>query len=117
MNFFRGGSGSSETFWTTTGMFPQELIVGFPARVRISRVAIQCSQVRTLRIERSVSKDPVGFEECIEKDLQHTEGQLQMEEFSLPDFQATYLRFIIKSAFDHFVSVHRVMAEGTAENT
>jgi len=23
--------------------------------------------VRTLRIERSVSKDPVGFEECIEK--------------------------------------------------
>lgn len=35
----------------------------------------------------------------------------------LPDFQATYLRFIIKSAFDHFVSVHRVMAEGTAEDT
>ncbi|XP_074893253.1 intraflagellar transport protein 25 homolog isoform X2 [Buteo buteo] len=83
--------GSSETFWTTT--------------------------VRTLRIERSVSKDPVGFEQCIEKDLQHTEGQLQMEEFPLPDFQATYLRFIIKSAFDHFVSVHRVMAEGTAEDT
>ncbi|XP_029888654.1 intraflagellar transport protein 25 homolog isoform X3 [Aquila chrysaetos chrysaetos] len=82
---------SSETFWTTT--------------------------VRTLRIERSVSKDPVGFEQCIEKDLQHTEGQLQMEEFPLPDFQATYLRFIIKSAFDHFVSVHRVMAEGTAEDT
>lgn len=23
--------------------------------------------VRTLRIERSVSKDPVGFEQCIEK--------------------------------------------------
>lgn len=35
----------------------------------------------------------------------------------LPDFQATYLRFIIKSAFDHFVSVYRVMAEGTPENT
>lgn len=35
----------------------------------------------------------------------------------LPEFQATYLRFIIKSAFDHFVSVHRVIAEGTADNT
>lgn len=34
----------------------------------------------------------------------------------LPEFQATYLRFIIKSAFDHFVSVHTVMAEGVAEN-
>ncbi|XP_027504816.1 intraflagellar transport protein 25 homolog [Chiroxiphia lanceolata] len=108
--------GNSETFWTTTGMFPQEFIIGFPKCVKISKVAIQCYLVRTLRIERSVSKDPVGFEQCIEKDLQHTEGQLQMEEFPLPEFQATYLRFIIKSAFDHFVSVHRVMAEGTAEN-
>ncbi|XP_035393049.1 intraflagellar transport protein 25 homolog isoform X2 [Cygnus atratus] len=107
----------SETFWTTTGMFPQEFIIGFPKCVKISKVAIQCYLVRTLRIERSISKDPVDFEQCIEKDLQHTEGQLQMEEFPLPDFPATYLRFIIKSAFDHFVSVHRVMAEGTAENT
>ncbi|XP_054689122.1 intraflagellar transport protein 25 homolog isoform X3 [Grus americana] len=107
---------SSETFWTTTGMFPQEFIIGFPKSVKISKVTVQCYLVRTLRIERSISKDPVDFEQCIEKDLQHTEGQLQMEEFPLPDFQATYLRFIIKSAFDHFVSVHRVMAEGTAEN-
>ncbi|XP_059677701.1 intraflagellar transport protein 25 homolog isoform X2 [Gavia stellata] len=109
--------GSSETFWTTTGMFPQEFIIGFPKCVKISKVTIQCYLVRTLRIERSIAEDPVGFEQCIEKDLQHTEGQLQIEEFPLPDFQATYLRFIIKSAFDHFVSVHRVMAEGTAENT
>ncbi|XP_069719248.1 intraflagellar transport protein 25 homolog [Phaenicophaeus curvirostris] len=109
--------GSSETFWTTTGMFPQEFIVGFPKCIKISKVTIQCYLVRTLRIERSVSKDPVEFEQCVEKDLQHTEGQVQMEEFPLPDLQATYLRFIIKSAFDHFVSVHRVTAEGTAENT
>ncbi|KAM9379448.1 intraflagellar transport protein 25 homolog [Phaethornis superciliosus] len=108
--------GSSKTFWTTTGMFPQEFIIGFPKCVKISKVAIQCYLVQTLRIERSVSEEPVGFEKCIEKDLQHMEGQLQMEEFSLLDFQATYLRFIIKSAFDHFVSVHRVMAEGIAEN-
>lgn len=33
---------SSETFWTTTGMFPQEFIIGFPKSVTISRVAIQC---------------------------------------------------------------------------
>ncbi|NWH74059.1 IFT25 protein, partial [Piaya cayana] len=104
---------SSETFWTTTGMFPQEFVVGFPKCIKISKVTIQCYLVRTLRIERSVSKDPVEFEQCVEKDLQHTEGQVQMEEFPLPDLQATYLRFIIKSAFDHFVSVHQVTAEGT----
>ncbi|NWU92684.1 IFT25 protein, partial [Upupa epops] len=103
---------SSETFWTTTGMFPQELIVGFPKSVKISRVTIECYLVHTLRIERSISTAPVDFQLCVEKDLQHIEGQLQIEEFPLSDCQATYLRFIIKSAFDHFVSVHRVMAEG-----
>ncbi|NWJ08092.1 IFT25 protein, partial [Crypturellus undulatus] len=102
-----------ETFWVTTGMFPQELIVALPTRVKLSKVTVQCCMVQTLRIERSVSKEPVDFEHCVEKDLQRTEGELQTEEFPLPDFQATYLRFIIKSGFDHFVSVHRVMAEGT----
>ncbi|XP_034634535.1 intraflagellar transport protein 25 homolog [Trachemys scripta elegans] len=108
--------GSSETFWTTTGMFPQEFIISFHKCVKISKLTIQCYLVRSLRIEKSLSKDPVAFEVCIEKDLQYTEGALQTEEFSLPEFQATYLRFIIKSAFDHFVSVHTVMAEGVAEN-
>uniref|UniRef100_A0A803W853 Intraflagellar transport 25 n=1 Tax=Ficedula albicollis TaxID=59894 RepID=A0A803W853_FICAL len=99
----------SKTFWTTTGMFPQELIIGFPKCVKISKVTIQCYLVRTLRIERSTSKDPVGFQQCVEKDLQHREGQLQMEEFPVSIYSVpTYLRFIIKSAFDHFVSVHRL---------
>lgn len=30
------------------------------------------------------------------------------------DGHATYLRFIIMSAFDHFASVHSISAEGTA---
>ena len=36
--------------------------------------------VQTLRIEKSTSKDPVDFEQWIERDLVHTEGQLQNEE-------------------------------------
>ncbi|NWT42542.1 IFT25 protein, partial [Chroicocephalus maculipennis] len=103
---------SSETFWTTTGMFPQEFIIGFPKCVKISKVAIQCYLGKTSCIAYCTLFFIISFKIYF-LDLQHTEGQLQMEEFPLPDFQATYLRFIIKSAFDHFVSVHRVMAEGT----
>lgn len=36
--------------------------------------------MQTLRIEKSTSKDPVDFEQWIERDLVHTEGQLQNEE-------------------------------------
>ncbi|XP_012494794.1 PREDICTED: intraflagellar transport protein 25 homolog [Propithecus coquereli] len=46
-------------------------------------------------------------------DLIHTEGQLQNEEIVARDGYATYLRFIIISAFDHFASVHSISADGT----
>ncbi|KAF3819812.1 hypothetical protein GH733_015321 [Mirounga leonina] len=62
--------------------------------------------MRTLRIEKSTSKEPIDFEPWIERDLVHTEGQLQNEEIRTRDGHATYLRFIIISAFDHFASVH-----------
>ncbi|KAL8178638.1 UNVERIFIED_CONTAM: Intraflagellar transport protein 25 [Gekko kuhli] len=108
--------GQSETFWTTTGMFPQEFIICFHKYVIISKLTIQCYLVQTLRIEKSMSKYPVDFEHCIEKDFEYKEGELQTEEFSFPEFQATHLRFIILSAFDTFVSVHRVIAEGIAQD-
>ncbi|XP_074236959.1 intraflagellar transport protein 25 homolog isoform X2 [Saimiri boliviensis] len=72
--------GNPDTFWTTTGMFPQEFIICFHKHVRIERLVIQSYFVRTLKIEKSTSKEPVDFEQWIEKDLVHTEGQLQNEE-------------------------------------
>nr|XP_056701182.1 intraflagellar transport protein 25 homolog isoform X2 [Euleptes europaea] len=85
--------GRTETFWTTTGLFPQEFIICFHKCVIISKLTIQCYL-----------------------DLDYKEGELQTEEFSFPEFQATHLRFIILSAFDTFVSVHRVTAEGIARD-
>ncbi|XP_019521939.1 PREDICTED: intraflagellar transport protein 25 homolog isoform X1 [Hipposideros armiger] len=106
--------GNPETFWTTTGMFPQEFIVCFHKRVKIERLVIRSYYVRTLKIEKSTSKEPVDFEQWIERDLVHTEGQLQNEEIMARDGLATYLRFIITSAFDHFAAVYSISAEGIA---
>ncbi|XP_075412604.1 intraflagellar transport protein 25 homolog isoform X1 [Tenrec ecaudatus] len=72
--------GNPRTFWTTTGLFPQEFIICFHKHVRIEKLIIQSYFVRTLRIEKSTSKEPVDFEQWIERDLMHTEGQLQREE-------------------------------------
>ncbi|XP_051713723.1 intraflagellar transport protein 25 homolog isoform X2 [Oryctolagus cuniculus] len=59
--------GNPETFWTTTGMFPQEFIISFHKHVRIEKLVIQSYLVRTLRIEKSTSKEPVDFEQWIER--------------------------------------------------
>ncbi|XP_077882428.1 intraflagellar transport protein 25 homolog isoform X4 [Ictidomys tridecemlineatus] len=72
--------GNPETFWTTTGMFPQEFIICFHKHVKVEKLIIQSYLVRTLKIEKTKSKEPVDFERWIERDFVHTEGQLQNEE-------------------------------------
>ncbi|GCB76502.1 intraflagellar transport protein 25 homolog isoform X1 [Scyliorhinus torazame] len=108
--------GNSETFWITTGMFPQEFILSFANLIKISSVKIHCYNVHSLSIEKSVARDPIDFEPLTNSELERSEEQLQMEEFTQVGTSATHLRFLIKSGFDHFVSIHKVTVEGTEEN-
>ncbi|XP_066548386.1 intraflagellar transport protein 25 homolog isoform X1 [Amia ocellicauda] len=108
--------GSSETFWVSTGMFPQEFIIRFSNPVKVSLVTLQCYNVKHLKIEKSASNEAADFEAVIEKEFEHTEGQLQSNDIAFSGTRATHLKFIIQSGYDHFVSVHRVMVEGTSES-
>ncbi|KAM4721138.1 intraflagellar transport protein 25 homolog [Rhinophrynus dorsalis] len=104
--------GNPDTFWTSTGMFPQEFVISLSGIQKINKIILQSSQIRSLRIETSTSKEPMHFESCVERDLDYVEGQLQNEEFPIPGVQTAQLRFVILSGYDHFVSVHSVSAEG-----
>ncbi|XP_043941405.1 intraflagellar transport protein 25 homolog isoform X2 [Protopterus annectens] len=75
--------GRTDTFWMTTGMFPQQFIISFSNPIKINTVTIQCYNVRCLSIEKSASTEVANFEKCTEKELQHVEGQLQTEEFAV----------------------------------
>ncbi|XP_048395790.1 intraflagellar transport protein 25 homolog [Stegostoma tigrinum] len=108
--------GNTESFWITTGMFPQEFILSFANLIKISSMKIHCYNVRNLGIERSIARDPVDFEPLSNNELERSEEQLQVKEFTQDETRATHLRFIIKSGFDHFVSVHKVTVEGTEED-
>ncbi|MBN3302315.1 YIPF1 protein, partial [Amia calva] len=59
--------GSSETFWVSTGMFPQEFIIRFSNPVKVSLVTLQCYNVKHLKIEKSASNEAADFEAVIEK--------------------------------------------------
>ncbi|XP_053549967.1 intraflagellar transport protein 25 homolog [Bombina bombina] len=103
--------GDPETFWVTTGMFPQEFIISLSSPQRINSITLQSFLVQSLRIEKSISKEPVDFECFVEKDLEPAEGHLQNEEFPLNGMQVAHLRFVILSGYDHFVAVRSVSAE------
>ncbi|KAJ8391683.1 hypothetical protein AAFF_G00086330 [Aldrovandia affinis] len=104
--------GKAETFWISTGMFPQEFILRFADTLKITLVTIHSYNVKNLKMEKSTSSDATEFEGIAEKEFEHTEGHLQANDFSLSGTTATHLRFIITSGYDHFVSVHKVTVEG-----
>ncbi|XP_026787193.1 intraflagellar transport protein 25 homolog [Pangasianodon hypophthalmus] len=100
--------GNMETFWMSTGMFPQEFIIRFPDNMKISLLSIHSVNVRRLRIEKSTQEEAEKFELMAEKEFEQTDGSLQTNEISLDGSNATQLRFLIISGYDHFVSVHKV---------
>ncbi|CAG5921472.1 intraflagellar transport protein 25 homolog [Menidia menidia] len=100
--------GNTETFWISTGMFPQEFIIRFAEPTQISTVTMDTYNVKHLKIEKNTSQSASQFEFVTEKELDCTEGRLQSNAISLNGGSATHLRFIITLGYDHFVSVHRV---------
>ena len=45
--------GKSDTFWLTTGMFPQEFVVTFASAMTVNSVKLTCHNVRRLALEKS----------------------------------------------------------------
>ncbi|XP_033636930.1 intraflagellar transport protein 25 homolog [Asterias rubens] len=106
--------GKPETFWISTGMFPQEFILSFPGLMNIKTIRLFCFHVRGLSIHRSILQDPQDFEVMDERELTPSDASLQMEEFKFDSTTARHMKFVIKSGFDHFVSVHKLHVDGTA---
>ncbi|XP_033736957.1 intraflagellar transport protein 25 homolog [Pecten maximus] len=106
--------GDTQTFWSSTGMFPQEFIITFTSVVNIARIELCCSNVKNVIFEKCKDPDPLKFEKITERELTHGDGQLQNEDISVNGAEAQHLRVIIESAYDHFISIHRINVHGNA---
>lgn len=105
--------GRNETFWTSTGMYPQEFIISFASLMRVSSISITSYNIRSLKIERCSLNDPEEFEHVVEKIFDHNEGHLQTNEIRVDNISAVHLRFIITDAFDHFCQIFKVICDGS----
>ncbi|KAL6114386.1 intraflagellar transport protein 25 homolog [Pungitius pungitius] len=103
--------GNTNTFWMSTGMFPQEFIIRFAQSTPVSAVTVDSYNVKHLNIEKNTSQNASQFEFVTEQECKHTEGHLQSNTILLNGSNATHLRFVITSGYDHFVSVHRVSVQ------
>ena len=102
---------SERTFWSTTGLYPQEFILSLGTQASINLISMSTHNVRAIRVEKTENKQPQGFEELFHMELEAADG-LQTLEHKTSGAVAKHLRFVILSGYDDFVAVHKVYVSG-----
>lgn len=111
---------NERTYWISTGLFPQEIILELCRPSRVSSVKIVVTHVRSVRIE-GAEESPVNFQVLAEEELDDKHGGVQVREMQCrfgsgcntgEEGLIEFIRVSILSAWHDFASVHRVHVEG-----
>ncbi|KAF5403863.1 hypothetical protein PHET_02671 [Paragonimus heterotremus] len=99
------------SFWITTGLFPQLLVISLAEPSKIGRIRIISSCIKNIWIEVSSQIEPEEFEVKSELTLAYSDGHQQITEVSMNESNMRHLRLNIRSGYDHFVAVYKVVFE------
>jgi heat shock protein beta-11 len=104
--------GKESTFWCSTGMYPQELVIAFSATRRVGKIRTTTSGVRKLVIERAEEAAPSKYAKIVDAVLDPVEGAPQREVYNIAAKpMARYLRFSITAGHEDFVRVFKIEVE------
>ncbi|KAH8871504.1 Intraflagellar transport protein 25 [Schistosoma japonicum] len=125
---------NESSFWMTTGIFPQILVVSLVQPKKIKKIRILSCDIKILRVVKSY--DSKAFHFAVKKltsiltcqhvetsshaevdnfileseiTLPHSDGQLQITELPVKNAHLRHLRLNILSGYNHFVAVYKVL--------
>mmetsp|Transcript_35166 Transcript_35166/g.56531 ORF Transcript_35166/g.56531 Transcript_35166/m.56531 type:complete len:294 (-) Transcript_35166:65-946(-) len=109
--------GDPRTFWLSTGLFPQEIMIGLPSVSTIERIKICTANVRVVTLEISETMKGTDFKEVFEVELDRRPPGRKRQRYvsssiSTKKFNAQYLRFRFHSGWKAFAAMYSVEAEG-----
>lgn len=107
--------GKDNTFWATTGMYPQEFVLKLESAIRVSKITTLSMNVRKLAVEKCETEKPDQFEKVFEVELANRGERLQTEVHQV-NIRAKYLKFIILGGHGEFATVNRVSVVGGDDN-
>lgn len=105
--------GNDRTFWISTGLYPQELLLQLCYPCWVSGMSVASSHVREMRIEACHEEQPVNFKLLADSCLNDSSGGVQVKDLSCPtqDCPIRYIRMIILSGWHDFCTVHRLQVK------
>ena len=58
--------GDAKTYWVSTGLFPQEVVLRLPGKASLTRLRIVGTSMRHIKVERSDGAGPTGWQPYLE---------------------------------------------------
>jgi len=102
--------GRINTFWISTGLFPQEIVIALSTSVLLKTVTITTMKVSHVILECS-NTNIKEFKTVNSQEIQ--DGTIQTTSFSIPPgTKAKYLKFIFKKGYSDFITVHKLNVIG-----
>ncbi|ORX71684.1 hypothetical protein BCR32DRAFT_297303 [Anaeromyces robustus] len=102
--------GRINTFWISTGLFPQEIIIALSASVLLKTVTLTTMKVSHVILESS-NTNIKEFHTINSQEIQ--DGTIQTTSFTIPpNTKAKYLKFIFKKGYSDFITVHKLNVTG-----
>jgi heat shock protein beta-11 len=101
---------NSKDFWTSTGLYPQELIIQIDSAKSINSINISCFAVKKIIVESCENESAVTFVKQAEMvDIPFSEGKLQ--EFFLnfaSNVKVKILKVRVEEGYDDFCTIHSI---------
>ncbi|KAI9103038.1 galactose-binding domain-like protein [Phlyctochytrium arcticum] len=106
--------GSSRTFWVSTGLFPQELMVTMPALITVRKIVITCMKVGRISVECCSTDKAQHFDGKVTQDLEESEQTIQTCTITpaVETQTAKHIRVAVTKGFSPFIGIQKVIVYG-----
>ena len=105
--------GQKDTYWVTTGAFPQEIVITLSAPMRITSLETRTAGVRHMTIQKSTTETPSGWDDIRVTEIPDGGDEVQTETHAVDPTTVRHLRILLRSGHGEFAAVYSVNAQGT----
>jgi heat shock protein beta-11 len=99
---------NDSSFWSTTGLFPQEIVIQLQSEKSMSSITIESFAVKKISIETCENDSSVNFTKQAEKDIENREGFQEINLQFSSNKIVKIIKVIVLEGFDNFCAIRNI---------
>jgi hypothetical protein len=110
--------GKSNTYWMSTGSFPQEIILQLGEPSLVKSVELISTGLRNIELSKCEGAQANTWEKVSTSEADDADGEIQRLTLNIPArLQATFLRIRITSGWCDYVSLYKLSVIGSSSSS